>query len=162
MPNRKRTHKKHRRRITKKRGGGCGCNASASPGPRFLGGSAYLNQVPQYAYYPYNSDLKNDMTDPINVHSTRFMGDFSRTGGGKRRRSRRQRKMRGGMNFFTNLYNQLQATGSNMNYITATGSVNAINNQANLAAGLNQPVNSSVLSQPVITQPYGWSNPPLV
>jgi len=150
--------KTHRR----SRGGGCGCNAQQPQ--RLIGGSAYLSSVSQYAYYPYNADLRNDPTAPAHIGDARFMGDYSRmSGGGKRsRRSRRRgRKMRGGSNFFSNLYTQLANSGSGMNYIQSFGAANGGINQSALITGTGGVINGAATSQPVSEQPYGFQNPPL-
>lgn len=150
--------KKRRRTQRRKRGGGCGCNAQQPP--RLIGGSAYLSSVPQYAYYPYNADLRNDPTAPAHIGDARFMGDYSRmSGGGKR--SRRGRKIRGGSNFFSNLYTQLANSGSGMNYIQSFGAANGGVNQSALITGTGGVVNGAATSQPVSEQPYGFQNPPL-
>lgn len=137
--------------------GGCGC------GQKILGGSLYLSDVPQNAYYPYNSNLTNDPTSPANIGSARIMGDYSRTtgGGGGRGRRRRPRKIRGGSNFFSNLYTQLANSGAGMNYINSFGALNGGVNQSNLING-TMSNNSSHFSHPVSDQPYGHQNPPLV
>lgn len=159
-----RRHKQKKTITRKRRGGACGCNAQR---PAY-GGSAHLTDVPQYAYYPYNSNLINDQTDPANINTARFMGDYSRmSGGGKRRREkgrkrgRKSRKTRGGSNFFSNLYTQLANSGSGMNYINSFGAVNGSTNQSALVTGTNGLVNSSSTSHPVLSQPYGFPNPPL-
>lgn len=153
--NKKNKVKTKRRTYKKSSGGGCGC------GQRLIGGSAYLSSVPQYAYYPYNSDLRNDPTSPTNMNDARFMGDYSRMSGGKRSRRRKGRKIRGGSNFFSNLYTQLANSGSGMNYIHSFGSANGGINQSALITGTGGVVNGAVTSQPVIEQPYGFQNPPL-
>ena len=155
-----RNSRKKRSRRNKKtprnyKSGGCGC------GQKFMGGSAYLSNVPQYAYYPYQSDIQNDPQNPANVGNGRTMGDYSRGGGRKTRRSR-GKKTRGGSNFFSNLYTQLANSGSGMNYINSFGAANGGINQSTLITGTNVVVNGSVTSQPAIEQPYGFQNPPLV
>ena len=183
--NKKRNSTKRRRNNTKKRvvkgrGGGCGC------GPKFMGGSAYLSAVPTTLYYPYNSNLTNDPQNPAVVGSGRFMGDYSTTfvggtkyrrqkegcgrtesgrirmSGGKRNKQRRGRKMRGGSNFFSTLYNNFSNSGSGMNYIHSFGALNGGVNQSALITGTGGVVNGSATSQPVTEQPYGYHNPPLV
>jgi hypothetical protein len=143
-----------------KRGGSCGCGSNP---PKLFGGSPNLNDVPTSAYYPYNGNLANDPTSPANIQAARFAGDFSRTTGGRRRTMRRGRRLRqrGGVNFFNGLYNQMAATGSGMNHITSMGAVNGVNNQSNIITGVGPVSNTAVTSQPVLTQPYGFSNMPL-
>ena len=156
--NNKTNKRRSKRCITrrKRRSGGCGC------GQRLYGGSPYLNQVPQYAVYPYNSDLRLDPQNASAVGSARFMGDYSRmSGGGKGRRRGRGRKVRGGSNFFANLYTQLANSGSGMNFVNSFGAVNGSTNQSALVTGTGGMVNANVTSQPVSEQPYGHSNPPL-
>jgi hypothetical protein len=159
--NKKRNSTKRRRNNTRRRGvegrgGGCGC------GPKFMGGSAYLSAVPTTLYYPYNSNLTNDPQNPAAVGSGRFMGDYSRMSGGKRNKKRRGRKMRGGSNFFSTLYNNFSNSGSGMNYIHSFGALNGGVNQSALITGTGGVVNGSATSQPVTEQPYGHHNPPLV
>lgn len=173
MPSKKKHTKKNHKKTQKKRGGSCACQQSVPL--KLFGGSPHLNEVPSSAYYAYNSNLTNDPTSPSNVHSARFMGDFSRMSGGKRNKSRRKRrsnksnrrnahryKQKGGVNFFSNMYDSLQSTGSGSHYVTALGSLNSVNTQSNLLAGIDPPNNTSSYSQPVIDSPYGFSNPPLV
>ena len=165
--NKRRNKRNSKRCITRKRrGGGCGCGMMQQQGPpipqppRTIGGSPYLNQVPQYAVYPYNADLKLDPQNPAAVADARFMGDYSRMAGGRRRRGR-GRKIRGGSNFFANLYTQLANSGSGMNYVNSFGAINGSTNQSALVTGTGGMVNGNASSQPVLEQPYGHSNPPL-
>jgi hypothetical protein len=162
MPYKSRKHKKHTkkhnrkvRRSIKKKGGACGCSN------KLFGGSAYLTAVPSYAYYSYNGDLTNDPQNPSNVMDARFMGDYSRTTGGKRRGRGRKLKIKGGSNFFSNLYTNLVNSGSGMNYINSFGAANGGVNQGDLVNGTGGVVNANATSQPVLSQPYGFPNPPL-
>ena len=146
--------------MPKMMGGGCGdisCSAN-----KVFGGSANLDAVPKDAFYKYNSNISNDPSNPSAVVGARFAGDYSRTSGGSRRRKhRRQKKMRGGANFVSSLYNSLQNTGSTMGPFTSFGMTNGIAGQTTTASGVGGNVNPSVTSQPVVTDRYGFSNPPL-
>ena len=156
---RKRSKKNNRRvrRRTYKRGGNCGC------GSKTFGG----NHDTKY-YYAYNSNLASDPQNPSAQVAERFAGDFSRVSGGGRRgriNSRKNKRLgkskKGGMSFLSNAYSGIMNSGSNMSSITSFGAVNGASVQANTITGLGGTVSNNAVSQPVINQPYGYSNPPL-
>ena len=143
--------------MPKMMGGGCG-DGMCSAG-KVMGGSANLDLIPKDSFYKYNSNIGGDPANPSAVVGARFAGDYSRTSGGKRRR--RQKKMRGGSNFLSGIYSQIQNAGSGMGPFTSFGTVNGTAGQTAVASGVGGVVNSSVTSQPVVTDKYGFTNPPL-
>ena len=156
---RKRSKKnnRHVRRRTYKRGGNCGCSSKKFGG----------NHDPKF-FYTYNNNLTNDPQNPSSQVAERFAGDFSRVSGGGRRRRiiRRQNKTlgktkKGGMSFISNAYNGLMNSGSSMSATTSFGAVNGASVQANTITGLGGTISNNAVSQPVINQPYSYSNPPL-
>lgn len=134
-------------------GGTCGCTPSS-----YRGGSAFLDQLDNQHYYKF-SNHNGDPTNPTNMIDERLSGDFSRTSGGKRK-NKNMRKIKGG-DFFSRAYNTISDYGSNMNYITSFGIPNGVGSQMNLINAYSGSNNNPTL-HPVLTNPYGFQNPPLV
>lgn len=136
----KRKHNKNRstrKRRNMRKGGGCGCGSKLTSGG-------------------FGANIANDPQNPTNQISGRLAGDYSRVSGGKRRNKRKK----GGMSIYSSFMN----SGSNMNAYTSFGAVNGAGIQAQTIAGLGGSVTSSnsSMNQPVLSQPYGYANPPLV
>ena len=148
MATRKYKRKQNKNRISKKRrimrrkGGGCGCSSKLTSG-----GMGF--------------NITNDPQNPTSQISERLAGDFSRSTGG---RKRNKKMKKGGMNVFNSTYSGLMNSGSNMNAYTSFGAVNGAGIQAQTISGLGgSMINSnSSMNQPVLSQPYGYQNPPLV
>ena len=170
----KRTNKKQKKtsnrtkrmRFTKKWVGGCGCGAKFTGGAcncktTFRGGSPFLNQLDSQHFYKY-SDHNQDPTNPNILVNERLAGDFSRTMGGKKRKMRKLRKMKGGSNILTDTYNTIANTGSNMNFITSFGMPNGVGSQLNLLNASHTSNNSDTMIHPVSVNPYGFQNRPVV
>jgi hypothetical protein len=148
MATRKYKRKNNKNRISKKRRnlrikkGGCGC------GSKLTSGGMGLN-------------ISNDPQNPTSIISERLAGDFSRSTGG---RKRNKKLKKGGMNVFNSAYSGIMNSGSNMNAYTSFGAVNGAGIQTQTVSGLGGSVisSNSAMNQPVLSQPYGYQNPPLV
>jgi len=146
-----------RRKKNRKTGGGCGCSKG------IVGGSPHLSQLDTKYYYPYNSNLTVDPQNPASMIDETLAGDFSRVNGGRPRRRRNttpknKNKKRGGMS----IYNHFMNSGSSMNAYSSFGIVNSGSVQADTITGLGVVTSNSGTDQPVLSQPYGPNNPPLV
>ena len=153
----KRKMNKSKRRNTRKKGGGCGC-ATKSIG----GYNSNLSQVisQPHSVIPYKDNVTTDPLSPANLVSGRLAGDFSRGGGSKKRKIMKKRK--GGAGVFSNLYSQYTNSGSGMNAYTSFGAINSADTQATTISGITgSPLHQST-NPPVLSQPYGGHNPPLV
>ncbi len=168
--NKKHTNKKYKKtkRNTKRnfkiRGGSCGsCGLKYNGGScgcskPYNGGSAYLDQLDNQNYYKFSNRM-DDPTHPTYMIDARLSGDFSKVSGGKRK-NKNMRKIKGG-DFFSRAYSTISDYGANMNYITSFGIPNGVGSQMNLINASNGS-NNNQTSHPVLTNPYGFQNPPLV
>jgi hypothetical protein len=131
--------------------GSCGCDSKKKKG-----GSPNLDKLPQGSHYPLNT-YKDDVSWTPFVKSSTLLGDFSRVvgtqGGGKRKTRKMYRKSGGGLlNFFSYPSND---------YVTTHGTLGGVYSQRDILAG-NTLSNSDPRFQPVLNNPYGVTNPPLV
>ena len=131
----RKTHKRHQSSKTSRRKmrGGCGCNAQMAGGNAANG----LGDIPVERYYPVSDDSRLEGTNL----SSRIIG------GGKKRRTARGKKMRGG-NYVAH------------DAVSSFGNATELNGVKNLLQNVGQ-VNTALNSQPVVNT-YSVHSPPLV
>jgi hypothetical protein len=104
-------------------------------------------------HYPINT-YNDDVSRAPFLKSSTLLGDFSRVSGGKRKSIKIHQYKKGGgiLDFFGYPSN---------NYVTTHNTLGGVNTQRDILAG-NALSNSDPRFQPVLNQPYGVTNPPLV
>jgi len=129
--------------------GSCGCKQFKLKN----GGSPNMDKLPDNNHYPVNT-YNDDVSRAPFLKSSTLLGDYSRVSGGKRksRKMRNYKKGGGILNFFGYPSND---------YVTTNNTLGGVNNQRDILAG-NSMMNSDPRVQPVLRNPYGVTNPPLV
>ena len=132
-------------------GGGSGtCNCKSN---KQKGGSPNMDKLPHTSYYPVNT-YNDDVSRAPFLKSSTLLGDYSRVTGGKRKTQKMRHYKKGGglLNFFSYPSND---------YVTTNNTLGGVYNQRDILAG-NANSSSDPRIQPVLNNPYGVTNPPLV
>jgi len=104
-------------------------------------------------HYPINT-YNDDVSRAPFLKSSTLLGDFSRVNGGKRKSIKMRQYKKGGgiLNFFGYPSND---------YVTTHNTLGGVYQQRDILAG-NAQSNPDPRFQPVLNNPYGVTNPPLV
>ena len=131
-------------------GGSGTCNCKSD---KKKGGSPNMDKIPHSSYYPVNT-YKDDVSRAPFLKSSTLLGDYSRVTGGKRKTQKMRQYKKGGglLNFFSYPSND---------YVTTNNTLGGVYNQRDILAG-NANTSSDPRIQPVLNNPYGVTNPPLV